>query len=77
MVGFIADTRNEISDTIGTRIGDIAGNNSAKGIANVNNNNQRIIQTNKSYNEGFVRKRKLYNYTISNNNKYRIIHPFE
>ena len=65
MVGFMPDTNNEISDTIGTKIGDIAGNDSAGVISSVNNNNQRSIRTNENYNEGFVRRRKLYNYTVA------------
>ena len=70
MLGFIADTSNEISDTIGTKIGDIAGNDLAGVIASVNHANQRSIRTNENYNEGFVRSRKLNNYTVANNNDF-------
>ena len=76
LCGFIADTSNEISDTIGTKLGDVAGNDLAGVIASVNHANQRIIRTNKNYNEGFVRRRKLYNYTVANNNDYREIELF-
>ena len=76
MVGLMPVTSNEISDTIGTKIGDVAGNDLAGVIASVNNANQRSIRTNKNYNEGFVRRRKLYNYTVANNNEYRGIEIF-
>ena len=76
MVGFIADTSDEISDTIGTKIGDVAGNDLAGIIASFNHANQRSIRTNENYNEGFVRRRKLYNYTVVNNNDFREIELF-
>ena len=76
MVGLIADTSNKISDTITTKIGDVAGIDLVEVIASVNIANQRSIRTNKNYNEGFVRRRKLYNYTVANNNDYREIELF-
>ena len=76
MVGFIADRCNEISDTIGSKIGNVAGNDLAGVIASVTNNNQRSIRTNENYNEGVVKRRKLYNYTVANNNDYREIELF-
>ena len=76
LCGFIPDTSNEISDTIGTKLGDIAGNDSAGVIASVNHANQRNIRTNEKYNEGFVKRRKLYYYTVANNNDYKEIELF-
>ena len=76
MVGFILDTSNEISDTIGSRIGDVVGNDVAGVIANVNNANQRNIRINENYNEGFVRRRKLYYYTVVANANFRQIELF-
>ena len=76
LVGFIPDTSSEISDTIGTRQGNVAGANAAAVNASVNNANQRNIQTNENYNEGFVRRRKLYNYTVAANDNYRDIELF-
>ena len=61
LVGFIIDTSSEISDTIGTRQGNVVRVDAAAVIASVNNENQRNIQTNENYNNGFVRRRKLYN----------------
>ena len=69
LCGYILDTSNEISDTIGTKIGDVAGNDLVGVIASVHNANQRSIRTNENYNEGFVRRSKLSNYTIANNNE--------
>ena len=51
LCGFIAYTSNEISDTIWSRIGDVAGNDVAGVIASVNHANQRSIRTNENYNE--------------------------
>ena len=67
IVGFILDNINEISDTIGTKIGDVACNDLTGVIPSVNHANQRSIRTNENYIEGFVRRRKLYNYTVANN----------
>ena len=60
-----------IFSIIGTRIGDIAGNDVAGIIASTNNVNQRNVQINENYNEGFVKRRRLYNYTIAANDDYR------
>ena len=76
LCGYVPDTSNEISDTIGTKIGEIAGNDLAGVIASVNHANQRSIRTNENYNEGFERRRKLYNYTVANNNDFREIELF-
>ena len=73
---FIPDNSNEISVTIGLRIGDVAGNDVAGVIANINNNNQRNCRINKNYNEGFVRRKKLYNYTVAANDNFREIELF-
>ena len=43
LVGFIPDTSSEVSDSIGRRIGDIAGNDANAIVASVNNNNQRNV----------------------------------
>ena len=48
----------------------------AEVIASVNNNSQRSIRTNENYNEGFLKPRKLYNYTVANNNDFREIELF-
>ena len=45
-------------------------------IASVNHANQRSIRSNENYNEGFVRRRKLYNYTVANNNDFREVELF-
>ena len=71
IVGFIPDNSNEICDTIGTKVGDIAGNDLAGVIASVNNDNRISIWTNENYIEWFVRRINFYNYTIENNNEYR------
>ena len=63
LVGFIPDTSSEISDTIGTRRGNVVGADAAVVIASLNNANQRNIQTNENYNNGFVRRRKLQLYS--------------
>ena len=76
LVGFIPDTSSEISDTIGTRQGNVVGVDATAVIASVNNANQRNIQTNENYNDGFVRRRKLYNYTVAANDDYRDIELF-
>ena len=76
LCGFIPDTSNEIFDIIGPKIGDVAGNDLLGVIASVNHANQRSIITNENYNEGFVRRIKLYNYTVANNNDFREIEVF-
>ena len=48
--GYIPDTSNEISDTIGTKLADVADNDLAGVIASVNHANQRSIRTNENYN---------------------------
>ena len=50
LVGFIPDTSFEVSDSIGRRIGDIAGNDVNAIIANVNHANQRNVQANENFN---------------------------
>ena len=76
LVGFIPDTSSEISDTIGTRQGNAVGVDAAAVIASVNHANQRNIQTNENYNNGFVRRRKLYNYTVAANDDFRKLEMF-
>ena len=71
LVRFIPDTSSEISDTIGTRQGNVVGAAAAAVIASVTNANQRNIQTNENNNNGFVRRRKLYNYTVAANDDFR------
>ena len=56
IVGFIPDKSNEISDSIGSRIGDIAGHDVAKIVANGNNANQKYIRINENFNVEFVKK---------------------
>ena len=59
LCGFIPDKSNEISDTIGIKLGDIAGNDLAGVIASVKHANQKSIKTNENYNERFLKRRKL------------------
>ena len=59
LVGFIPDTSSEISDTICTRQGNVAGADAAAIVGSFNNANQNNVQTNENYNEGFERRRKL------------------
>ena len=76
LVGFIPDTSSEISDTISAKQGNVVGADAAAAIASVNNANQRNIQTNENYNNGFVRRKKLYNYTVAGNDDFRDIEMF-
>ena len=76
LVGCIPDTNSKISDTIGRRHGNVVGADVAAVIASVNNANQRNIQTNDNYNNGFVRKKKLYNYTVAANDDFREVKMF-
>ena len=76
LVGFIPDTSSEISDTICTRQGNVVGADASAVIPSVNNANQRNIQTNENYNNGFVRRRKLYNYTVAANDDFRELEMF-
>ena len=76
LVGFIPDTSSEVSDLIGRRVGDIAGNDVTAIIANVNHANQRNVQANKIFNEGFIRRRKLYNYTVAVNDDFKDLDVF-
>ena len=76
LVGIIPDTSSEVSDTIGKRQGNVAGADAVAVVASVNNANQRNIQSNGNYNNGFVRRRKLYNYTIAANDDFREIEMF-
>ena len=71
LVGFIPDTSSEVSDSIKRRIGDIAGNYVNAIVANVNHANQRNVQANENYNEGFIKRIKLYNYTVAANDDLR------
>ena len=76
LCGFIPNTSSEISDTIGTRLGNVDGADVAAVLGSFNNANQRNVQTNTNYNEGFVKRRRLYNYTIAANDDYRDIELF-
>ena len=76
LVRYIPDTSSEISDTIGTRQGNVVGADAAAVIASINNANQRNIQTNENYNNGFVKRRKLYNYTVAGNDDFRDLEMF-
>ena len=67
---FIPNNSSEISNTIGTKKGNVVGADAAAVIASVNNANQRNIQTNENYNNGFVSRRKLYNYTVAPNDDF-------
>ena len=48
LVGFIQDTYSEVSDSIGRRVRDIAGNDVNAIVANVNQANQRNVQANET-----------------------------
>ena len=73
----LCETSSEILDTIVTRLGNVEGANAPAVIgSNNNNNNQRNVQKNENYNEGLVRKRKLYNYRVAANYNYRNIELF-
>ena len=76
LISFIINTSFEISDTIGWRISKFAGHDAAAIICSVNNSNQRNVHTNENYNKGFVRQRKVYNYTVAANDNYRDIELF-
>ena len=52
MVGLIEDSSNAIFDTIGSRFGDITGNDVGGIVASVNKANQRNIKTNENYKKG-------------------------
>ena len=71
-VGFIPDTSTEISEILGTRVGDVAGADAAS--------SSRYPRTTRTtamlmcqirYNEGFVTRKSLYNYTVAANDDYR------
>ena len=68
--------RSLILSVQGTRIGDIAYNDVAGVVASTNYANQRNIRTNENYNEGFVRRRKLYNYPVAANDDFRDLELF-
>ena len=76
LVGVIPDTSSEVSDSIGRRIRDIAVNDVNANVANVNHANQRNVQANENYNERFIRRRKLYNYTVAANDDFRELNVF-
>ena len=73
LCGYIPDTSFEISDTIGTRLGNVDGDDVTAVLGSLNNANQRNVQNNVNYNEGFVR---LYNYTIAANDEYSEVEIF-
>ena len=76
LVGFISDTYSEVSDSIGKSVGDIAGNDVNAIVANVNHPNQRNLQANENFKDGFLRSRKLYNYTVAANDDFRDLDVF-
>ena len=76
LVGFIRDTSSEVSDSIGRRIGDIAGNDVNAIVANVNHANQRNVQSNENYTEVFIRRRMLYNYTVAAYDDFKVLDVF-
>ena len=76
LVGFIPDTSSEVSDSIGRRIGDRAGNDANAIVSSVNNANQRSVQANENFNDGFLKRRKLYNYTVAANDDFRELDVF-
>ena len=51
---YIPNTSSEISDTKGTRLGNVDGANVPAVFWSFNKSNQRNIQTNENYNERFV-----------------------
>ena len=74
--GFIPDTSSEISDTIGTRLGNVDGADVAAVLGSLNNENQRNVQTHANFIVVFVKRRRLYNYTIAADDDYRDIELF-
>jgi hypothetical protein len=70
-VGFIPDTSADISEIIGTRTGEIAGADIAAVVASVNHANSRNVLISRTYNEGFVRRKNLLNYTVAANDDFR------
>ena len=70
-LGFIPDTSDNVSDSIGNRTGDFAGADVAAIIASGNNADNRVVQINNNFNKGFVRRKKLYNYTVAANDNFR------
>ena len=76
LVNFIPDTSSEVSDSIGKRIGDIVGIDVNAIVSKVNHANQRNVQANENYNKEFIRRRKLYNYTVAANDDFRDLDVF-
>ena len=72
----IPDTSSEVFDSIGRRIGDITGNDVNAIVANVNHANQRNVQANENFNDGFLKRRKLYHYTVAANDDFRDLNVF-
>ena len=77
LCGYTSDTSSDISNTIGTRTGNVDGADVAAVVISLNNANQYNVQTNENYIDGFVRRRRLYNYTIVANDEYRKVEIFD
>ncbi len=75
-VGFLPDSSNVVSETIGSRIGTIAGADAAGVITSVNHNDNRGVKYNNDFNEGFSKRKELYNYNVAANNDFREIEMF-
>ena len=76
LVNFIPDTSSDVSDSIGRKVGDIGGNDVTAIVANVNHSNTRNVEANEHFNDGFLRRRKLYNYKVAANDDFRDLDVF-
>ena len=76
LCGYMPDTNFVITDTLGAQTGNVDGANFVAVLGSINNANHRNVWTNKNYNTGFVRRRKLYNYTIAANDEYHEVKSF-
>ena len=70
LCGYNSDTNFEISDTIRTRLWNFDGADVPAVLGSLNNENQNNVQQNENYNVGFVKRQRLYNYTIAVNDEY-------
>ena len=68
---WIKDTSTEKNNVIGSRTGDVAGGDAAAVVASVNLAANRSVTVNSMFNQGFVKRKDAYNYTVANNADYR------